>query len=118
MGAVSEDCPPEELFALFDDSCARTILTHTSESPMSATELNEVCDASQATVYRRIDRLVECGLLEERTEFQDEGRHYGVFVARLERITIEITDGELDVTVDERADVADAFTDIWEGIHR
>lgn len=85
---------------------------------MSATELNDVCDASQATVYRRIDRLVECGLLEERTEFQDEGRHYGVYVTRLERITIEITDGELDVTVDERADVADAFTDIWEGIHR
>ncbi len=114
---MSEDSAPADLFAVLDDEYARAILTETSEQPMSAKTLSEACDASLPTIYRRIERLQACGLLEERTEFADEGRHYGVYRACLERIVIELTNGELEVAVEsESTDAADRFTNMWEEI--
>lgn len=115
---MSEEADPAELFALLDDEYARTILTKTSERPMSAKALSEACDASLPTVYRRLDRLTDCGLVAERTEFGDEGRHYSVYGARLERVSIEVEDGELRVSIvaPELEDPADRFTRMWEGV--
>lgn len=114
---MSEDPDPADLFALLDDEYARAILTETSVRPMSVKNLSEVMDASLPTIYRRVERLQDCGLLEERPAFQQEGRHYGVFEARLERIDIELDDGELTVSVEtEPTDPADHFTAMWEEI--
>lgn len=115
---MSEESDPAELFALFDDEYARAILTKTSERPMSAKALSEACDASLPTVYRRLDRLTDLGLVDERTEFGDEGRHYSVYEARFERASIEIEDGELSVSVVAPGpeDPADRFTRMWEGV--
>ncbi|MFC4550485.1 MULTISPECIES: winged helix-turn-helix domain-containing protein [Halorussus] len=115
---MSEDCPPSELFALLDDEYARAILTATSKEPMSAKALSEDCDASLPTVYRRADRLVECGLLTERTEVVADGHHYSVYEARLRRLTVELDDGDLAVDVEEQRadDMADRFTEMWEEI--
>ncbi|ELZ01351.1 ArsR family transcriptional regulator, partial [Natrialba aegyptia DSM 13077] len=46
------------------------------------------------------------------------GHHYSVYEARLDRLTVELNDGELHVDVEETPadDVADRFTDIWEDI--
>lgn len=112
---MSDDPPSDEVFALLDDEYARAILTATSTQPMSAKELGDECDASLPTVYRRVERLVETGLLEERTRVADHGRHYSVYRARLRRLSVELDDGELRVSVDaERDDMADRFTDMWE----
>jgi len=115
---VSEDCPTNEVFALLDDEYARTILTATSTQPMSAKALSEECDASLPTVYRRAERLAECGLIEEGTRLADDGHHYSVYEARLDRLTVDLEEGELQVTVEEKPteDIADRFTDMWEDI--
>ena len=115
---MSEDPPTVEVLALLDDRYARDILTATSERPMSAKRLSEECGASLPTIYRRAERLVECGLLEERTELAEDGHHYSTYEARLRRLSVELADGELDVTVEaeRETDVADRFTDMWEGI--
>ncbi len=114
---MSEECPAEELFALLDDEYARTILTETSEQPLSAKALADACDASLPTVYRRIDRLSECELLEEQTKFNDAGRHYGVYRATLMEATIELTDGQLQTAIEtDTADPADRFTELWEDL--
>ncbi len=112
---MSEDCPPSELFALLDDEYARAILTATSEQPMSAKTLSEVCDASLPTIYRRAERLVDCGLLTERTEVVSDGHHYSVYEARLRRLTVELDDGRLRVDVEQQPtdDMADRFTEMW-----
>ena len=112
------DESPTELFALLDDEYARAILTATSSQPMSAKTLSEECDASLPTVYRRVDRLIDCGLLAEQTEVAKDGHHYSVYKARLDRLTVELEDGELRVTLEQSPadDVADRFTDLWEGI--
>lgn len=112
---MSEDCPPTEVFALLDDDYARAILTATSVRPMSAKSLSEECDASLPTVYRRVERLVDAGLLTERTQLADDGHHYSVFEAQVSRLAVEIVDGELHVEIetDEPDDIADRFTDMW-----
>ncbi|ELZ96675.1 winged helix-turn-helix domain-containing protein [Haloferax sulfurifontis] len=115
---MSEDCPTVEVLALLDDSYARDILTATSERPMSAKTLSEQCGASLPTIYRRAERLVDCGLLEERTELAEDGHHYSIYEARLRRLSVELEDGELHVNLEEERepDVADRFTDMWEGV--
>ena len=115
---MSEDCPPTEVFALLDDEYARAILTATSTQPMSAKALSEECDASLPTVYRRAERLAECGLIEEGTQLDDDGHHYSVYEARLDRLTVDLEEGELHITVEEKPseDIADRFTDMWEDI--
>ncbi|SNZ12147.1 Helix-turn-helix domain-containing protein [Natronoarchaeum philippinense] len=114
---MSEDCEIEAVAAVLEDGTARTILTQTSLEPMSATTLSERCDASKPTVYRRLDDLRELDLLVEQTEPDPEGGHHQtVYATNMERITVELRDGELHLSVDRRPDIADRFTRLIEGI--
>jgi predicted transcriptional regulator len=112
---VSEDPQSSEIYALLDDEYARAILTSTSTAAKSAKELSDECDASLPTIYRRTERLIECGLLEEQTEIEDGGHHYSVYKARLKRLTIELDNDELKIEVEERPTekMADRFTEMW-----
>lgn len=108
---------------LLSDEYARAILTETSVEPMSAKTLSERCDASLPTVYRRIDQLTDCGLLDERTRPRRDGNHTRVYTAALHRFSLELEDGELTASIDRREgqeggseDVADRFTRMWEGL--
>lgn len=113
---MNEDRDPSELFALLDDEYARTILTETSDRAMSARTLSDRCDASLPTIYRRLDRLKECGLIGERTEIAPDGNHYNIYEARLQRLEVTLEDGDLTVEVTADEDVADKFTRLWEGL--
>jgi len=114
---VSEDCEIEAVAAMLEDATARTILTQTSLEPMSANTLSERCDASKPTVYRRLEDLRELDLLVEQTEPDPEGGHHRtVYSTNMDRITVELRDGELHLSVDRREDIADRFTQLIEGI--
>ncbi|AAG19493.1 winged helix-turn-helix domain-containing protein [Halobacterium salinarum] len=102
---------------MLDDEHARAILAAASRDPMSATQLSETCDASTATVYRRIDDLTELGLLEESINVRSDGNHHSVYRATLTQFTLELDDGEFTTEVEcETEDVADRFTRMWEGL--
>jgi len=114
---VSEEVDVETIGALLEDPTVRTILTKTSQEPMSATTLSEHCEASKPTVYRRLEDLRECGLLVERTKPDpDRGHHRTVYATNLERITVELEDGGLTLHIDRREDIADRFTRLIEGM--
>ncbi len=116
---MSEDCDDEEILALLDDEYARGILTATSAEPMSAQTLSERCDASVTTIYRRIDRLQDCDLVEEQLRPQPDGNHYKVYASRLESFSVRFEDGEMHAEITrERAeeDVADRFTRMWQDL--
>ena len=117
---MSAECPPDDLFALLDDAYARAILAATSTEAMSAPRLAEVCDASRPTIYRRIDRLKEHDLVDERTRPDADGHHRRVYEARFRGLSVRLEDGEYRVEVDrgERDDPADRFTAMWEGVRR
>jgi predicted ArsR family transcriptional regulator len=114
---VSEDSDPTSVLSLLDDEHARTILAAASTEPMSASQLSEACDASTATVYRRIDDLTDHELLEESINVRSDGNHHRVYRATFRRFTLALDDGEFTTEVEcESEDVADRFTRMWEGL--
>lgn len=114
---MSEDDDLERLAAVLADPTARAILTETSTRPMSATTLSDRCGVSEPTIYRRLADLRECGLLVERTRPDPEdGHHRTLYATDLERITVELQEGELALTVARREDPADRFTRLVEGM--
>jgi DNA-binding transcriptional ArsR family regulator len=117
VSTVSDGPPLSDVLDVLSDEYARAILAETSVQPMSAKELGERCDASLPTIYRRIDRLKECDLLDERTRPRRDGNHYSVYAATLDRFVLELGDGEFSADLDRRdEDPADRFTRLWEGL--
>lgn len=114
---MTEDGDVRAIGALLEDEYAHTILIQTSKQEMSAQELSEACDASVSTVYRRIERLQEYELLEERLQLDKDGHHYNTYTARLKRIEVELENGEFAVDLTYREpNAADRFTDLFEGM--
>ncbi|WP_226480795.1 helix-turn-helix domain-containing protein [Natrinema amylolyticum] len=114
---MSEEPDVETIGTLLEDPTVRTILTETSQKPMSASTLSDHCDASRPTVYRRLEDLRECDLLVERTKPDpDGGHHRTVYSTNLERITVELRDDGLRLRIDRREDMADRFTSLIEGM--
>jgi DNA-binding Lrp family transcriptional regulator len=111
---VTEEVHPSAVFATLDDEYARDILVATKTERLSAKELSERCDMSRPTVSRRVNRLLEQGLLEEYTHVDPEGRHYQEYEARLERIEVLLQAGGFDVQIDRSAGPADRITTLFE----
>ncbi|GGK85436.1 hypothetical protein GCM10009067_41940 [Haloarcula sebkhae] len=99
---------------LLDDEHIRSILTATSETPLSATELGEKCGVSTSSIYRRLDRLTDAGLMSEQTRPRSDGHHDTVYVSRLDRFELTIRNGELDWGITRCSDdVSDQLTRMW-----
>nr|WP_282594387.1 winged helix-turn-helix domain-containing protein [Halorientalis brevis] len=112
---VSDEVPLETVISLLDDATVRTILTATNVEALSAKELSEQADVSQATVYRRVERLTDVGLLTERTRPRADGHHDTVYVATLAELSIQLAGGEFEFEVDRHGDdIADRLTRLWE----
>lgn len=111
---VPEEPEPPEVFATLDDEYARDILVATKTERLSAKELSEQCDISRPTVSRRVNRLVDQGLLEEYTHVHPGGRHYREYEASLERIEVLLQAEGFDVEVEVRPDPADRITSLFE----
>jgi len=104
-----------EVYSLLDDEYARRILVETYDETRSPSALSEACDASEATVYRRLERLQEQGLVESVQEIDPGEGPQQVYAARLDRVSVDLTATgfEVDVEyVDETA--ADRLTRLYE----
>ncbi|CQR50443.1 MULTISPECIES: ArsR/SmtB family transcription factor [Haloferax] len=65
----------DELLDILGDTESRALLVALRREPRTAKELGETLDLSLPTVYRRLDRLCECGLVSSTTEVRDDGTH-------------------------------------------
>ena len=115
--SVSEAVDLATVVSLLDDECARAILVATSTAAMSATELDDHLDASLSTVYRRLERLDDAGLVVEETRPRADGHHDTVYSADLDEFTVSLADGELDCELHRRReDVAGRLARRWEDL--
>jgi predicted HTH transcriptional regulator len=89
--------PTAQLDVLGDD-CARTILVATSDGPKTAKELTERTDSSSATVYRRINSLLESDLLTECVRFEEHGSHTTAYEATVESLCVTIDSTGIEVS--------------------
>lgn len=111
---VAADADLSDIVSLLDDEHVRVILTATSAEPLSAEALSDRCGVSQSAIYRRVNQLVEAGLLDEQTRPRSDGHHDTVYMAALERFELVVQDGELTWTVDRiERDIADELTRLW-----
>ena len=114
MDEQSSEPTVTDVIHLLDDDCARQILIETMSEPLSANELEERCDVSPPTIYRRLKELREHELVSEQTCVDPSGHHYSVYQAALEKVEIDITETGLDITLTKREGMADRFTDFIE----
>jgi DNA-binding transcriptional ArsR family regulator len=95
---------------LADPDC-RAIIEATSDEALSASELTDCCDIALSTAYRKIDLLVEAGLLDERSRVTTRGRHEREFRCRVTEIRIDLSaqDGpELTLSWEGRDSASDS----------
>jgi DNA-binding transcriptional ArsR family regulator len=83
----------DTMLQILEDSSNRAILEATSEEPKSARELSECCDLALSTTYRKLNRLVDANLLEERRQIRSPGQHLTVFALRAADIQIHVSPG-------------------------
>lgn len=89
---------------ILGDECARTILVATSEEPRTAKELTARTDSSSATVYRRINNLLESGLLAECIRFEEDGSHTTAYEATIEALHVQIGTDGIEVSIAGRGE--------------
>lgn len=113
---VETEARNDRILDVVSDDVVKSILTVTDRQAMSAQTLEAHCDASLATVYRRIEELLELGLLRERTELRADGNHYKMFESNLEHLSVRLDDGDLEIDVDRRDDAPDRLRTIWDAM--
>jgi DNA-binding transcriptional ArsR family regulator len=97
------DASADAIFELLANDCSRRILLAADLESRTAQDLEDLCDASISTVYRRIAMLKRHGLIEDRSTISLDGFHRKQFTTTLETLQVEVSDGELTLSV-ERAD--------------
>lgn len=97
--AVEEesDAPAEALLDALGDGPSRSILAACSERPMTAKELTERCGVSPTTVYRRVNRLVDRGLLAKRVSLDAGPNQNTVYEPTFVRADVCLTPDGVDV---------------------
>lgn len=93
---TSEGSPAQ--LALLADEYARELVETLVAGPMRSRELVADCEGSRATVYRRLDRLVEAGFVRAELALDPDGHHSKVFRLVRDSLTVTVEDGGLSVT--------------------
>lgn len=114
---VSDEPGKQRILSALSDEYSRKILTATIEIALSALELSKKYEIPITTVYRRIEELVEAGLIAAvKSGRTTDGKWYDLYRSLLRRIDVSFENGDvrIDVTVNEH--VADKFTRMWTSI--
>jgi len=98
VGSADEPDPETVLSALEDGKC-RAILRTVSEEWLTAPELAERCELSSSTVYRKVDRLVEAGLLEQSVRIAGDTKPADQYRCAVDRVELDLGRDEVDVDV-------------------
>jgi DNA-binding HxlR family transcriptional regulator len=101
-GGRVRHAPPadaRELLDLLDDPFTQRVVCALRDGPKAATEVVESCDASRATVYRRLRRLADHDLVAVETECHPDGHHRNRYRLTLDSLTVEIGEDGLYAAV-------------------
>jgi uncharacterized protein YdhG (YjbR/CyaY superfamily) len=117
--SVSENqWSPDNVIEVLASSQSRKILSAASVRPVSAEELEQICDVSLPTVYRRINVLVEYDLLSEEQAIDPEKGQYKRFSTDLKEVRLVVEDGGFDIQVKLRRDTVDKLDEVLEDLSR
>lgn len=66
------------------------MLAATTDAARSAREVATRCDLPLSTTYRKLDHLVEAGLLTERTRVRCAGKHPSEFRRAADEVVVDV----------------------------
>lgn len=92
----------------FDDEDCRAILAATAGESLTVSEITDVCDLPQSTAYRKVDTLVDAGLLAESLRIRRSGHHVRTYACGIEDVTLSVDPGSIHVVVREAGTDHDA----------
>jgi len=88
----------EEVLSLLADEHAQAIIETISDEALPARTIATELDISRATVYRRLNRLEEAGLVTSAMTYRSDGRHRQRFQATFEEVRLAVDGGEIALT--------------------
>lgn len=89
----------EAVIDILSDSYAHEFLNTLQDEPKTPRALAEASGASRPTVYRRLNRLQEAGLVADFHEIDSSGKQRRLFRATLDSLTLELEDGGFEASV-------------------
>ncbi|WP_158855394.1 winged helix-turn-helix domain-containing protein [Halorhabdus sp. CUG00001] len=84
------------LLSLLGDTYARQILALLVEQPRTGQELGAATEMSRPTIYRRLERLVEHGLVRTEMQFDPDGHHRKQFHATVDGFEFSLGEDGID----------------------
>jgi len=95
LSSLSDD----ELLALLGDEYTRRVLQAVTEKRRSGREIMDAADVSKATVYRRLEKLQDAGLVESEMVVDLDGHHHEEYYAVIERADISLTPDGIEISL-------------------
>lgn len=91
---------PSDLLDLLGDDYARAAIDAIHEEPMSGAEVAEATGMSKPTAFRRLNELVDVGLVAVRRRIDPEhGYHSKLYEFVADSLSVDFADEELQVSV-------------------
>lgn len=101
-GSPDEDANPGAVLDALHDVDCRRILEAVSEEAMTALELADACDIPSSTMYRKVEKLREADLVEERIRISSSGKHATEYRKAFEDVTLTVPDdGDIRIEITE-----------------
>jgi len=99
------------------DEYSRQILSATVDEPVSALQLSRDFEIPITTVYRRIQDLMDAGLIAPvKSGRTVDGKWYDLYRSLLLRIDVSFEYGEIRVNAKLNDHISDKFTRMWTDI--
>ena len=92
-----------ERLDLFDDAYAQEILKHLTTGSYCGRTLAERCEFSRPTVYRRLNRLEDAGLVSSTMRVDPDGDHCKEFQLVRDELVLTVEDGSISLTARDSA---------------
>lgn len=110
---MSKEWDPGSVFEVLASDECRQILAAASVRSVSAQELEQLCDVSLPTIYRRVNVLLEYDFLSEEQVIDPDGGQYKQYSTDLEKIQVTVAEGQFDVNIQIKKDTVDKFGELF-----
>ena len=90
----AEPIDTEAVLAALEDPDCRALLEAAAAEPLTAGELTDRCEIPRSTTYRKLERLTEAGLLEERVRISTDGKHASEYRLTFDDVTVSLSEAD------------------------
>ena len=114
---VNDEPAKQRILTALSDEYSRQILTATIQQPLSALDLSKHYQIPITTVYRRIQELIEAGLIAAvKSGRTTDGKWYDLYRSLLLRIDVSFDGGDVRIDAKLNDHISDKFTRMWNSI--